>query len=264
MDTGINDITKLGLLQLWNGEPTANLFRGDCDKVHGTTGELLPPIPKGQKPPLTVFATDVCRAITIKYDSDYKLHGINGYKWIADDSVFDNGHKYPEMSCYCSAREESCPDLLPGVFNASSCKFGAPAFVSFPHFYLAHDAYTNIIDGMHPTKEEHEFSIAVEPSTGIPLNVKAQLQINILMQPFGWTPFGDIPQIMMPMFWFRQMAQLPPDLAAQARIAVLLPDIGVWFAYFLFAVGGLTVLLGIYCFVSRWRHETNDDDQLLR
>lgn len=71
----------------------------------GTTGELLPPIRDGEKPDLTVFATDVCRGVTIKYDSDYESHGIKGYKWIADDSVFDNGVKYPEKACYCSAQE---------------------------------------------------------------------------------------------------------------------------------------------------------------
>lgn len=109
MFDGTDEIFNLGNLQLWNDESNMNLYRGDCDKVLGTTGELLPPIRDGEKPDLTVFATDVCRGVTIKYDSDYESQGIKGYKWVADDSVFDNGVKYPEKACYCSAQEgEKC------------------------------------------------------------------------------------------------------------------------------------------------------------
>lgn len=247
---------------MWNKSNKTHLYRGKCDNVYGTTGELLPPIPDGQKPALTVFATDVCRAVTIKYDSNYKAEGISGYKWVGDESVFDNGVKYPEMECFCSAQEESCPDLLPGVFNASSCKFGSPAFVSFPHFYLANENYINAIDGMRPTKEEHEFSIAAEPRTGIPLNIKAQLQINLLMKSYPWTTLRDVPSVMMPMFWFRQVASLTPDLASQAKIAIYLPDFGVWFAYGLCGVAGVLILIGAACYAFSWRRQEEDEELL--
>lgn len=118
---------------------------------------------------------------------------------------------------------------------------------------------------MTPSKEKHEFSIAVEPRTGIPLKINAQLQINVLMKRYEWTPtFLNVPEIMLPMFWFRQAAELTPELASQAKIAVMLPDIGVWIAYGLAGVGGLFLILGVYCFVFRWRRVSTDaDDQLL-
>jgi scavenger receptor class B, member 1 len=262
MFTGETDINKLGVLELWNDKNKTHLYRGACDNVLGTSGELWPPIPENTKPPLTVFATDVCRAVTVKYDSEDEKFGIKGYKWVGDDSVFDNGKKYPEMACYCSADEESCPDLLPGLFNASSCKFGAPAFVSFPHFYLADKHYVDSVEGLNPKKEDHEFSVSMEPRTGIPLNVRAQLQINLLMKSYAWTPFKNIKETMMPMFWFRQVAELTEDLAGQAKIAVMLPDIGVWFAYALAGLGGLLVLLGVYCFAYRWRQVAEDEEIL--
>jgi scavenger receptor class B, member 1 len=262
MFTGIDDIQKLGILTKWNDDSKTNLYRGKCDDVVGTTGELWPPITSGTKPPLTVFATDVCRSIQIKYDSKFEKHGINGYKWVADETVFDNGIKHPEMACYCSAEEESCPDLLPGLFNASSCKFGAPAFVSFPHFYLAHEHYQQAVDGMHPNKKDHEFSIAMEPKTGIPLSVRAQLQINLLMKSYPWTTLKDVPEVMMPMFWFRQVVDITPDLAKEAKLAVNLPDFGVWAAYGFAGIGGVLVLLGIYCFGFRWRQQTEDEELL--
>jgi len=263
MFTGDDDIYKLGNLQLWNKSEVAHHYRGDCDKVSGTTGELLPPLRDGQYPPLSIFATDICRSVTLQYESGYKAQGIQGYKWIADESVFDNGIKYPNMKCYCSASEESCPDLLPGVFNASSCKFGAPAFVSFPHFYLAHEYYREGIEGMKPSKAEHEFSLAAEPRTGIPLEIRAQLQINMMMKSYPWTPIRDVPEVMIPMFWFRQVAELTPELAGQAKLAVFLPDFGNWAAWSLCGVAGLLVIIGGFCFVYRWRRVDEENEELL-
>lgn len=261
MFTGANDISQLGVIQLWNDQPKANHYRGQCDNVKGTSGELWPPIKAGQKPPASIFATDVCRAITLNYDSDVTVEGIKGHKWIGDDSVFDNGIKYPEMSCFCSATEESCPDLLPGVFNASSCKFGAPAFISFPHFYLAHENYRENIEGMQPDKAKHEFSIAMEPRTGIPLKINAALQINLLMRSYPWTPINNVPELMMPMLWFQQVAELTPDLADQARVAVMLPEYGMWAAYAFAGLAGVLILLSAYCFAYRWRVQTSDEDE---
>lgn len=66
-----------------------------------------------------------------------------------------------------------------------SFRFGAPAFVSFPHFYLADHSYRDGIVGMNPNRSKHEFSISLEPKTGIPLEVRAQMQLNILIQPIA-------------------------------------------------------------------------------
>lgn len=62
-------------------------------------------------------------------------------------------------------------------------RFGAPAFISYPHFYLADSSYREGIEGMHPNKTLHQFSISLEPHTGIPLQVNAEMQINIYIEP---------------------------------------------------------------------------------
>jgi scavenger receptor class B, member 1 len=263
MFTGIDDIFKLGNLQLWNGKPMTNMYREHCGDVRGTTGELWPPIDEGKKPDLSLFVSDVCRTITLKYSEEYSKLGIDGYKWVADESVFDNGKKYPDMSCYCSAAQENCPDLASGVFNASKCKWDSPAFISFPHFYLADEIYRNNISGMMPDKDEHEFYMALEPRTGIPLSIKAALQINLLIRPYlGISEFREVPTMFVPMLWFKQRADLTPELAKQARMAVNLPSFGVWVSYGLLGAGLLIALMTIVCFVFRFRRfDVQDDGQ---
>ena len=36
---------------------------------------------------------------------------------------------------------------------------------------------------MNPNKSEHELYIVLEPNTGIPLDVRAGMQINLLIEP---------------------------------------------------------------------------------
>lgn len=180
--TGADDINKLGLMNLWNHQKKSPFYRKDCRELKGTTGELWPPVKKGND--ISVFATDLCRSLTLKYDCEISKFGLTGSKWSGDDRVFDNGAKYPSQLCFCTSDEELCPDMPYGVGNMSDCRFGAPAFASFPHFYLAHESFMNAIDGLAaPNKKNDEFYIALEPTTGIPMEVNAQLQINILLQP---------------------------------------------------------------------------------
>lgn len=87
-------------------------------------------------------------SITLKIAGDVTVHGISGSLFVGGDSVFDNGYKYPEEKCFCSSK--FCAPY--GARYVGKCKFGAPAYVTFPHFYLADPYYTSRIDGMVPDK----------------------------------------------------------------------------------------------------------------
>ena len=107
MFTGSDDITQLGVLDLWNGKNETGHFRDHCNAVRGTTGELWPPMRnfKNTVPDISLFATDVCRTISLKYERKMSRFGINGNRWIGDDSVFDNGRKYQEARFVCISNQ---------------------------------------------------------------------------------------------------------------------------------------------------------------
>lgn len=179
MGTGLKDITKMGLMTKWNYVKKTKYYRDKCSEVGGSTGEFWPMEinPTGD---ISVFVTDLCRPLTLKYQKDYTHYGVTGSRWVGDYRVFDNGENYPPNKCYCTGHP--CPDLLAGVHNMSDCRFGAPIFASFPHFYLADKAYLNAVSGLKPNQSEHEFSLALEPLTGITLKADAKVQINTLIQ----------------------------------------------------------------------------------
>lgn len=182
MFTGQGDLSQMGKIHTWNGRTETGYYHSECGRVDGSTGELWPPGLRADVP-LQVFATDICRLVQLQPNGTVQHQGIDGYRWTADDRVFDNGQKYPEAACYCTGHD--CPDLMAGVMNVSDCRYGAPAFVSFPHFYLADESYRSAVDGMFPSAEKHDFEMAIEPLTGIPLRVNARIQINILLQPIA-------------------------------------------------------------------------------
>lgn len=125
----------------------------------------------------------------LQYEGETDKFDVHVQRYVADESVLDNGVKYPEAACYCTGEAGTCPDLAPGAMNVSSCKFGAPAFLSFPHFYLGDESYRSHIDGMTPNAAEHQFYMLIQRSLGIPMEVRAGMQINLLMDEYftmGW------------------------------------------------------------------------------
>uniref|UniRef100_A0A336L1I8 CSON002486 protein n=1 Tax=Culicoides sonorensis TaxID=179676 RepID=A0A336L1I8_CULSO len=247
MFTGKDDIKKLGILKSWDGKTELGVMSGECDKIKGTTGELWPPFNRNKKEDAVMFIPDVCRSLTLKYEKESKIQGIKGWKWIGDESMFDNGEKYPENKCYCQAEtEEECSAIKSGIFNASACQYGAPSFASFPHFYLADESYLEAVEGLSPDKEKHEMYITLEPEIGLPLEIRARLQINLFLRNDPMLSFyKNVPDVYIPMFWFTQIADLPKDLADEAKMIYVVQGIGLWIAYGMFAISIFCLIMGV-------------------
>lgn len=96
--------------------------------------------------------------MSVTYDNTTIHEGLRGSRYISDYTILDNGTKVSSRKCYCAG--ECIPS---GALNISLCKWGAPAFISLPHFYLADQSYRENIKGMEPNKERHELSISIEP-----------------------------------------------------------------------------------------------------
>lgn len=86
--------------------------------------------------------------------------------------------KYKEQKCFDLG--ENSPN---GIRNVSECRFGAPAFLSLPHFYLADKSLQDRVQGLNASADLHKLYMEIEPTTGLPLKVHARAQINILIQP---------------------------------------------------------------------------------
>ena len=60
METGEEDVSKLGIVRSWNYKNHSDFFEADCGEVKGTIGDLFPPGLK-KNTPLQLFVSDICR-----------------------------------------------------------------------------------------------------------------------------------------------------------------------------------------------------------
>ncbi|XP_014244542.1 protein croquemort-like isoform X2 [Cimex lectularius] len=236
MDTGENNIYNLGKLHNWNYKPTTDFYPDGCGMVNGSAGELFPPKQTKDKK-LQFYSPDLCRSVSLSFKEEVEVHGIKGYKYTGDEYTFDNGTLDPSNECFC---EGEC--IPSGVLNVTKCRYGAPGYVSFPHFFLADESYINAVEGLKPDPEKHTLYITLEPETGIPLDVSARFQVNIQLSPYDYLNImKDVPSIVFPMLWFEHTATITPNLAFLVKLALYAPMIGVT-CFLLMALGGLFLL----------------------
>lgn len=62
----------------------------------------------------------------------------------------------------------------------------------------------------------------------------------------------------MPMMWFRQRVNLTEDLANQAKVAVILPKLGLWTAGFLGLIGFCILITATYNKYYKWNRGPMD------
>lgn len=157
VDTGEKDIKNIGALRNWNFADTNGAFEGDCGKIGGSGGEFYPPKQK-RGDSISLFTPDMCRHIPLDYEKDVEVHGITGFKFSGGPRSVDNGEKYPANACFSPGQ------VVPsGTLNISSCRFGTPVFMSYPHFFQADPYYLTLVDGMEPNQTLHQMYITLEP-----------------------------------------------------------------------------------------------------
>ncbi|XP_075225476.1 protein croquemort-like [Lycorma delicatula] len=232
METGTERLDKIGKLDTWNFKNHTTFYDDDCSEINGSAGEFWPPN-QNRTVPLEMYSPDLCRSISFTYLEDRTVNGIQGLTYILDKELLDNGTHVKENLCYCSG--ECSPS---GVINVTTCHYGAPAFVSYPHFYQADPYYSDLIDGMLPETDKHQFYITIEPNVGIPLDVGARLQVNLLLQPLsGIELYSKAPRVYFPMLWFNQRATMPPDMAASLKLFIMMPTILIGIGWGFIIVG---------------------------
>jgi scavenger receptor class B, member 1 len=166
VNTGMDDIRKLGILRSFDFQNQTEFFEGDCGVVNGSAGEFYPSNLLHNST-LSLFTPDLCRSIPFDFSEEVTIHGLKAYKYSGGDRALDNGTMYPATSCYSPGK------VLPsGVFNISACRYGAPVFMSFPHFYKGDPFYVDQLEGISPNQSRHEFFYAMEPVSGIRCSIR--------------------------------------------------------------------------------------------
>jgi hypothetical protein len=160
-ETASENMEVLGIVRSWNYKNRSDYFEGECSKVAGSVGDIFPPV-KSKGDQLEMFVPDFCRSVKLEYSEDTEILGIPGYKYEASKSVLGNGTVDTTNRCNCGG------ECLPsGVFNISACRYGIPAFISYPHFYKGDPYYLRQLKGLQPVPSRHRFDVTLEPVSAL-------------------------------------------------------------------------------------------------
>ncbi|CRL01879.1 CLUMA_CG015086, isoform A [Clunio marinus] len=258
VNTGSDDISKLGTIQNYNHMNYNKFYSGECSKLHGSTGELFPP--NRMKDSINLFMPDMCRSIPFDYETDVKIHGVDGYRFTCGARALNNGSEFPENLCYSNSGET----IHSGVMNISACRYGSPIFMSLPHYFKADPFYLNAVEGLAPNKDKHESYFTIEPMTGAPLEVTIRFQANLLVQPIEEISlFQEVRRVFMPVMWFEQKYQMDEKTAKMIKFAVTIPWIGRIIGIILFALGLILCIISfIMCCVNARKMSHKDETEI--
>ncbi|XP_047122082.1 protein croquemort-like [Schistocerca piceifrons] len=239
MYTGESNLDLLGTVANWNYMNETPYFDSPCNSISGTTGELWAPIKSTAD--VGIFAPDVCSTLRMRYSGEAEIHGLRGYGYLLSDDVFNASST--EGACFCLAGKDCAPA---GLMNASACRFNAPVFVSRPHFLLSDPSLGAAVQGLQPDPDKHNFTLGIEPFTGIPLYVNARLMLNVMLEPVELVSFYEkLPRrIYFPAFWFNQKAVLTEDLAMLAKFIKNAPALGMGLFFGMAGIGLIMVFVG--------------------
>merc|ERR1719277_2139108 len=201
-----------------------------------------------------MFSNDLCRSLRFNYTRELIVKGINSYEFVADEGFFANGTVNPANACFDS------PDIPSGVYDSSACRYGAPVFVSQPHFYQADPYYSSMIQsGLAPNSSLHSTVFRVEPNSGIPLDVSARFQLNVLIEPIkNIAILEHVPETYFPVMWFENKAGVPDNLVFKMKLMANLHEI-------LQGIGciqiGVAVAIGIISLIVFLARKKSEEDQ---
>jgi len=144
---------------------------------------------------------------------DYpNLNGVRRYK--LDSSELKNQESVPDNGIYYMTG----PD---GFLNMAPSFFGAPIWISQPHFQGADTSRYSYLS-FSPNAQKHESYIDIEPLSGLVVRAAIRWQWNVLLkkqdfftEPYYSNLFSSRDELMLPVFWIEENIEISTEAYTQ-------------------------------------------------
>ncbi|XP_036375590.1 platelet glycoprotein 4 [Megalops cyprinoides] len=213
--TGKDDISKVSIVDRWKGERQLNFWNDTyCDMINGTDASSFPPF-LDKKKQLYFFSSDICRSVSAEFDSSQDLKGIEVYRFMLPALTLAAPSTNPDNLCYCKDTLVTRNCTMAGVLDVSSCRDGAPIYISLPHFLHGSAFLREAVIGLNPSEDQHSTFLDVEPITGFTMRFAKRLQVNMMYGPSNTiTVLKQIKDYtIFPVLWLNETAALDDETA---------------------------------------------------
>ncbi|KAL5960422.1 Lysosome membrane protein 2, partial [Taenia solium] len=222
IDTGVNDITKLGNILSYKGKSTVDVWSSDeANQIKGTDGSHVAP-GLSMNSRRFIFAADLCRSFEMKVNGLGKLTNsdkLEVFSLAGTPETAQPASVNPANKGYCPTLTPGPPCPPAGTFDLSSCRqqggLRPPIYSSQPYFFGADPALRDEVEGLPmPTADNASTKVFVEPRLGLVVEAYKRLQISAYVRPSkvmseqfkNWTKPTFIPVV-----WFEEKAVAGAD-----------------------------------------------------
>lgn len=180
LNTGVDDISKFGIITQFNGKPQLDFWEGDeCNRIDGSEPSMFSPSQLQERDTVHVFLQVLCRKVPLRFEKEETiLNDIDVLRYRTPLDVFSHPSENPANECYCRNTDRCLPS---GVINATRCYDDSPIFPSFPHFFSGDPVIYKDFEGIKPDAEIHQTYADIHPRFAFPISGASRVQINIML-----------------------------------------------------------------------------------
>ncbi|MFX1408260.1 MAG: hypothetical protein ACFFBW_15020 [Promethearchaeota archaeon] len=198
--TGRDDAKDVGETIERNGQDKMYIWAEPIE-IEGTDGMQFGP-DVTEEDTLKVFSRDLLRTVELEYDEPDEIYDIDLLRFELSEDLFEPNPTYLMDTQLINAAPVA--NLLLGV--------NAPVMISKPHFLGADISILKGVNGMNPNSDYHDTYIDVEPITGLTMNAKQRIQMNLDVSPSG-VYLKDVNRTIIPIYWCEDSGEISEDLA---------------------------------------------------
>ncbi|KAM7356549.1 scavenger receptor class B member debris buster isoform 1-T2 [Cochliomyia hominivorax] len=243
--TGHNGMEEFGYIDRLNGlDHLPHWQQPPCTSITGSEGSFFPPRDITKADTLYVYDKDLCRVIPLQYEKGVTKDGINADLYKLPENSYGDAEHNPENKCF-NTRDY---DAIKGLQNISPCQYGAPVYLSNPHFYQADNSLLESVEGLTPNETEHETYFKIQPKLGVPLEGKVRIQLNLkVTQARDIYPVKNFRNFIFPVMWLEEgISDLTPAIRRWIYVATVFAPTIIPIGSYLMIVGGAFAIVFIF------------------
>ncbi|KMY96985.1 lysosome membrane protein 2 isoform X1 [Drosophila simulans] len=249
--TGMDSMDQFGYIDQLNGlDHLPHWNEPPCTSIAGSEGSFFPPRELTKSEVVHIYDKDLCRIIPLKYVESLEKDGIAADLFrLPNNSYGDSAHN-PENKCYDTSEYEP----IQGLQNISPCQYGAPVYISNPHFFESHPDLLNSVEGLKPEREKHETYFKIQPKLGVPLEGKVRIQLNLkVTRAKDVYPVRDFRDFVFPVMWLEEgISELTPAIKRWIYLGTVIAPSAVPIGSYLMILGGAFAI--IFSFVRAYQN----------
>uniref|UniRef100_A0A182XMQ8 Scavenger receptor class B n=1 Tax=Anopheles quadriannulatus TaxID=34691 RepID=A0A182XMQ8_ANOQN len=255
MHTGHTGMDKFGYFDKLNGLDHLPHWDGEpCRSIQASEGSFFPPRDITQKDTVYIYDKDLCRTLPLVYREPVEKDGISADLYTLAEDAY--GPPNENNSCF----DHSHYKKYYGLQNISPCQYGAPVYISNPHFYQSDPQLLDAVEGLEPNAEQHKTYFKIQPKLGVPLEGQVRVQLNLLVEKApNVMATKDFRDFVFPIMWLEEgVSELTPPIRRWIYLAtVFAPTALPILSYGMILTGAFAM---IYVFVRAYKNFVFTDD----